>query len=428
MPTKLIYGQPAAAGLSLAGLEAADEALQKAIGVVCPAAVLLVARRGVVAWHRAYGWLDPETRSQPTRRDSIFDLASVTKLFATTTFMTLVEAGCVALDQPVAEVLPAFRGPRPIAAYEDPLNPGAMVEVVPATSQVVEAGQVTFRQLLTHTSGLPAWKPLYKLPGGREAIYAAAAQVPFAYPPGQRVLYSDLGLILLSAAVERLAGEPLDAYLRRAVLKPLGLRETHYRHLPIVPPVPLSSPVPSADRIAPTELCAWRGRRLRGEVHDENAAGMGGVSGHAGLFATAWEVAVLGQLYLNGGAYAGRRLLAPATVAAMTSEQAAFADERRGIGWMLKSRQVSSAGRYFSPRSYGHTGFTGTSLWVDPQRELLVVLLTNRVYYGRSNAAEILALRQAVHDAVSSCLTSRNGGHDDTAEAVGADSVAPLEV
>ena len=397
MSTKLTYGKPAAAGLSPAGLAAAHVALQEAMGVVCPAAVLLVARRGVVAWHRAYGWLDPETRSQPTRRDSIFDLASVTKLFATTAFMTLVEAGRVALEQPVAAVLPAFRGPRPIAAYEDPLNPWAKIEVVHATSQVVEAGQVTFRQLLTHTSGLPAWKPLYRLPGGREAIYVAAAQVPFAYPPGQRVLYSDLGLILLSAAIERLAGEPLDAYLRHAVLQPLGLSETHYR--PLSSAYPLRRR-PSAD-IAPTELCAWRGRRLRGEVHDENAAGMGGVSGHAGLFSTAWEVAVLGQLYLNGGAYAGQRLLAPATVAAMTSEQAAFADERRGLGWMLKSLQVSSAGRYFSPRSYGHTGFTGTSLWVDPERELLVVLLTNRVYYGRSNAAEILALRQAVHEAVS---------------------------
>ena len=399
MAATLTYGQPAAAGLSPAGLAAADAALLEAMGVVCPAAVLLVARRGVVALHRAYGWLDPETRSQPTRRDSIFDLASVTKLFATTAFMTLVEAGRAALDQPVAEVLPAFRGPRPITPYEDPLNPGAMIAVVPATSEGVEAGQVTFRQLLTHTSGLPAWKPLYRLPGGREAIFAAAAQAPFAYPPGQRVLYSDLGLILLSAAIERLAGEPLDAFLRQSVLEPLGLAATHYRSLP-----ESAHPLiryPSADDIAPTELCAWRGRRLRGEVHDENAAGMGGVSGHAGLFATAWEVAVLGQLYLNGGAYAGQRLLAPGTVAEMTREQAAFADERRGLGWMLKSLQVSSAGRYFSPRSYGHTGFTGTSLWVDPQRELLVVLLTNRVYYGRSNAAAILALRQAVHESVS---------------------------
>jgi CubicO group peptidase (beta-lactamase class C family) len=402
MSTRLIYGKPAAAGLSPAGLAAADKALQEAMGVVCPAAVVLVARRGVVACHRAYGWLDPENGSQPTRRDNIFDLASVTKLFATTAFMTLVEAGRVALDQPVAEMLPAFCGPRPIAAYEDPLNPGAMIEVVPSTNEVAEAGQVTFRQLLTHTSGLPAWKPLYRLSGGRAAIYAAAAQVPFAYPPGQRVLYSDLGLILLSAAIERLAGEPLDVYLRHAVFKTLGLRQTHYRPLPASSAYPLRHR-PSAD-IAPTELCAWRGRRLRGEVHDENAAVLGGVSGHAGLFATAWEVAVLGQLYLNSGAYAGRRLLAPATVAAMTSEQAAFADERRGLGWMLKSLQASSAGRYFSPRSYGHTGFTGTSLWVDPQQELLVVLLTNRVYYGRGNAAEILALRQAVHEAVSQGL------------------------
>jgi CubicO group peptidase (beta-lactamase class C family) len=197
-------------------------------------------------------------------------------------------------------------------------------------------------------------------------------------------------MILLGEAVARLAGVSLDAYVRRAVLAPLGLAQTTYN--------PLASAVPM-DQIVATELCAWRQRRCLGEVHDENAASLGGVAGHAGLFSTAWDVAVLGQMVLNDGSYSVTRILSPETVAEMTRVQVNMNDNPRGLGWLLRSETGSSSGRLFGPRSFGHTGFTGTSLWVDPDRELIVVLLTNRVYYGRDPEG-IIAFRPRLHDAV----------------------------
>jgi CubicO group peptidase (beta-lactamase class C family) len=216
----------------------------------------------------------------------------------------------------------------------------------------------------------------------------------FAYPPGARVVYSDLGFILLGEAIARLAGAPLEVYLQRAVLEPLGLPRTTYN--------PLSNGF-SPEEIVPTEFCAWRHRRCMGEVHDENSASLGGVAGHAGLFSTAAEVAALGQLYLDGGVYKGVRLLAPETVAEMVRVQVGGDEDPRGLGWHQRSADYASSGHGFSPRSFGHTGFTGTSLWVDPDRELVVALLTNRVYYGR-DPQPIMDLRPRLHDAVITYL------------------------
>ena len=213
--------------------------------------------------------------------------------------------------------------------------------------------------------------------------------------------------ILLGEVSARLAGMPLDLFLRRAVLEPLGLSRTTYN--------PLARGI-APDGIVPTEVCAWRGRRCRGEVHDENAAGLGGVAGHAGLFSTAREVAVLGQLYLNGGEYGGARILSAETVAEMSREQVNVEDNPRGLGWMLRSREGSSAGRWFGPRSYGHTGFTGTSLWVDPDRELVVVLLANRVYDGR-NPEPITDFRPRLHEAVVGALDGRPDQSNEDLEA-----------
>jgi len=380
---------PPALGLSPGQESELESTLAQATGTVFPAAACVVASRGQVVFQRAYGWLDPEDRQEIAGPDSIFDLASLTKLFVTTAFMTLVEEGRVRLDQPVSTVIPDFTGLRPIQPYDDPLQPGQMVGVVPPTNQPTDAGLVTFWHLLTHSSGLPAWRRLFDL-GTREAVVAAVVGTYFSYPVGTRVLYSDLGLILLGLAMEELSGEPLPVFVRKAVLEPLGLSETTYNPPEVLLP-----------RVAPTEFCAWRQRRLRGEVHDENAAAMGGVSGHAGLFSTAQEVAALGQLYLEGGQLGPVRLLRGGTVSEMVREQAASHGERRGLGWMLRSPEGSSCGRYFCPHSYGHTGFTGTSLWVEPQRELVVALLTNRVYYGRDNAQRMLMVRQKVHEAVS---------------------------
>jgi CubicO group peptidase (beta-lactamase class C family) len=386
--------------------------MRSGLDAVFPAAVLLVAKRGGVVFHRAYGRIrvDPEPCQRPMQTDSLFDLASVTKLFTATAFMTLVEAGHVALDTPVADVLTEFNGVRPISETEDPLAKTVVQADPEFAGQEIQARQVTFWHLLTHTSGLAAWRSLYRENGDEvgkvplphkvsaekrmRRVAAIHGLYGFAYPPGARVVYSDLGVILLGEAVARLAGTSLDAYVRQAVLEPLGLTQTTYN--------PLANGVPSG-RIAPTELCAWRQRRCVGEVHDENAASLGGVAGHAGLFSTAWEVAVLGQMYLNGGSYGDVRVLSPETVTEMTRVQVNLEDNPRGLGWLQRSEAWSTSGRLFGPHSYGHTGFTGTSLWVDPDRELVVVLLTNRVYYGRDPDG-IVNFRPRLHDAVVEAL------------------------
>lgn len=372
---------------------AVETVIQGALGTVFPAAQVEVRVRGRVVFSGAYGWLDPEAQQCPTRPDTLFDLASVTKLFVVTAFMALVEEGKVALDQPVRTVLPEFSGPRRILPYEDPLKPGAVVTVAPATREQVDAGRVTFRHLLAHNSGLPAWRPLYRQPDAA-AARALALSTHFAYPTGAHVVYSDIGLILTGLAVERLTGLPLDEAVAQRVTRPLGLE--HTRYVPILPsPHPSSFQGEGARSVAPTELCAWRGRRLVGEVHDENAARLGGVAGHAGLFGTASDLAALGQMYLEGG----RPLLRPETVAEMVRLQAEEGSARRGLGFALWSPDPEASGNPFSRRAFGHTGFTGTALWVDPERDLVVASLTNRVYYGR-DAAGITAFRVALHKAI----------------------------
>jgi len=398
------------AGLAPEGLRQLEQVMRDGLGTVYPAAALLVAQDSRVVLHRAYGYLDPETGQCPTQLDSLFDLASVSKLFTATAFMTLVEAGRARLDTPVADVLPEFSGLRPVGATEDPQTQQDLPPDPAFAGQTVDAGQVTFWHLLTHTSGLAAWRSLYRkgaqgddvplphrVPDAARAQRIAAIydEYDFACPPGQRILYSDLGLILLGEAVGRLAGTSLDECVQRSVLDPLGLEQTTYN--------PLARGI-APERIVPTELCAWRKRRCLGEVHDENAASLGGVAGHAGLFSTARDVAVLGQTYLNGGQYGGTRLLSPETVAEMTRTQVNVDDNPRGLGWLQRSSGYSSSGSQFGPRSYGHTGYTGISLWVDPDRSLVVVLLTNRVYHGRDPAG-IAELRPRLHDAVVGALT-----------------------
>lgn len=367
---------------------------------VTPAAQLVVRWRGEVVFAEAYGYLDPETRAHPTQPDTRFDMASVTKLFAVTVFMMLVEEGRVALDQPVCTVLPALAGCRPIRPYEDPLAPGGLVTVSETAGQV-DAGAVTFRHLLTHTSGLPAWRPLFREPDAAAARQLALSTF-FSYPIGTRVVYSDIGLILLGMAIETLTGQPLDVVIRDRVTAPLGLKQTGY--LPVggqssaVSERASEATLPPFG-IAPTEFCAWRGRRIVGEVHDENAWRLGGVSGHAGIFSTAAEIAAFGQLYLDGGA----SLLQPDTVAAMTRLQAETGATRRGLGFALWSPDPEASSHPFGPRTFGHTGFTGTSLWVDPDRALVVALLTNDVYHGRQGRG-IAPLRVAVHQAIVTAI------------------------
>jgi beta-glucosidase-like glycosyl hydrolase/CubicO group peptidase (beta-lactamase class C family) len=336
-----------------------------------PGGVLLVGHRGSVRYVSPvghYGADDP----RPVSDSTIYDLASLTKVIGlTTACMLLVGEGKLDLDRPVVDYVPAFEGPG--------------------------RSRVLVRHLLTHTSGLPAWVPLHLATASREEALARVLSEPLESEPGERYVYSDLGAITLTQVVEAVTGEPLDLFLERRVFAPLEMRYTRFR-----------PPAEWRDRIAPTERDPWRGRVLRGEVHDENAAHLGGVSGHAGLFSIAPDLARFGIWLLD--AYHGRLAegsepyLAPALVRDFTRKQPGPEGSTRALGWDTPSPEGGgSAGHLLSPASFGHTGFTGTSIWIDPERELLVILLTNRVHPTRENRA-LPRIRGEVTDSVVSAL------------------------
>jgi CubicO group peptidase (beta-lactamase class C family) len=326
-----------------------------------PGAVLAVGdARG--AFHlRSFGSLGYEAGWPEVSLSTVYELASLTKVIAATTLaMVLEEEGRLEIASPVSRLLPGFRG-------------GAK-------------HGVRIRDLLTHASGLPAWAPLFREAVGTEAVVAAAAGLGLEAEPGTRSCYSDPGFILLGAALEAAGGGRLDALSRARVLEPLGMAETGF------------NPAPEGrQRIAPTELDPWRGRMLQGEVHDENAFAMGGVAGHSGLFGPIADVIRFARMMLEGGTLEGRRLVSGSTVARYVA-RSEVPGSSRALGWNTPS-PGSSAGTLLSPRSFGHTGFTGTSLWIDPERGVFVALLTNRVHPSREGPG-IQDLRAAVADAV----------------------------
>ena len=384
--------------------------MQQGLTSTFPSGVLLVQHRGEVLFSQAYGWVDPETRSIATHRSTLFDLASLTKVFTASAFMTLVARGSVTLETPIAAVFPEMRGRHPLLPPIDPHSKKPLPPIPAYVGREVDTREVTFRHLLTHTSGLAAWVDCCRPPSPppvplphqvpqdlRARRLGKVVHSPrFAFPPGETVHYSDVGFILLGEAVERLSRKPLPEYLREAVLHPLGMQSVTYN--------PLAHDVPR-EQIAPTENCPWRGRRLWGEVHDENAACLGGVAGHAGLFATAKDLARLGQSFLEHS-----RGFLPADLAAeMVREHAYAGAERRGLGWKLQTAAESPVGSALNLQSFGHTGFTGTSLWVDPSRQLVVALLTNRVYFGR-NGEPIARFRVRLHDTVATTIDALSEG------------------
>lgn len=392
----------------VAELALSDGALVAAVETgVAPAIALAVFHKGACCFDGAWGWLDPETRARPTQPDSYFDLASLTKLYTTTAFLSLVSAGAAELRTPLVEIIPEFGviAPRAIDGGQNPHTKIQEAVDPEYAGQTVAPATVTCWHLLTHTSGLPPWRDVYTVAPPptvspetdawpptkrRNAALERLCTYPFVAPPDTGVRYSDVGLMLLDEAVARLHGTPGD--LATAIRERVS-ELASYR--------PLANGVERA-RIAPTEYDAtWRQRRVWGEVHDENACGVGGVAGHAGLFATAHDVAAFGNDWLM---HTEERFgITPQVKQQATHLQAQSGADLRGLGWMLKSLSNSSAGDRFSMSSYGHTGFTGTSLWVDPDRELVVALLTNRVYHGREKPG-IHTLRRAVHDAVVAAL------------------------
>jgi CubicO group peptidase (beta-lactamase class C family) len=365
----------------------ADSILSHTIGSRTPAAQLVIRHRGDVVHDVAMGFLEPETGTHPVNAETLFDLASLTKLFTTTAFMTLVEQGNVSLDDPVRNVLPEFSGERPIKPYENPLDWGKTISVTDQPG-MVNADLVTFRNLLAHNSGLPAWRAFKDQPDAESAI-RLALDTFFSYPTGERVVYSDVGLILLGLAVSRLTGMPLDKTIHQRVIGPLGLGA----------PFQPAAPLPFPKNIAPTEFCKWRGRRIIGEVHDESAWRLGGVAGHAGLFAHARDVAAFGQSFLDAS------LLRRETISEMTRLQAQFENTRRGLGFALWSPDPEASSNPFSRATFGHTGFTGTCLWIDPSPALVVALLTNDVYNGREGR-DIADLRVQIHRAIVESVDS----------------------
>jgi CubicO group peptidase (beta-lactamase class C family) len=351
-------------------------------GAVFPGGALLVGVRGRRAHLSVHGRRSLEPPGGPMEPATCFDLASLTKVLATAPLVLLsIQRSRLALDEPVHRILPDYVGSGREA--------------------------ITVRMLLDHSSGLPAWRPYYQevaadadgawlaTAAGRDAVRRmAAAEVPEA-EPGSRSLYSDLGFILLDWILEQVNGQPTDALFSEWLAGPLSLGSLFF--------VDLKSPDQAArtrqrHAFAATEHCPWRGRTLVGEVHDDNTYAMGGVSGQAGLFGTIRDVAAMADVWLasflhNGGVFESR-------LVREFWRKSELPGSTRALGFDTPSRHASQAGGRFGPRTVGHLGFTGTSLWIDPDRELIVVLLTNRVHPTRQNDA-IKQFRPVLHERIA---------------------------
>ncbi len=350
-----------------------------------PGATLAVGYQGQVAIH-AFGKLSYDASGPGVTEKTRYDIASLTKVVATTTLVAkLVEGdfpGALDLDAKIDRYLPEW----PISAPQE------------SREQKEWRSKVTVRHLLTHTSGLPPFKEYWRTSKGKADTLSRIFAEPLDYEPGTKEVYSDLGIILMAEIVERLTGRTLDDLANAYIFNPLKMSDTGFRPAKKLWPL-----------IAPTEIDNnLRHRLLQGEVHDENAFAIGGVSGHAGLFSTAPDLAAFCQMLLNGGSYAHERVLRRTTVAQFTAPQQ-LSNGTRTLGWAVPT-EGGSSGHFFSARSFGHTGFTGTSIWIDPDRDLFIVLLTNRVNPTRENQ-KIAKIRPALHDAVMESLGLATPAH-----------------
>jgi len=351
---------------------------------VFPGAVLLVSRRNKIRFHEAVGFAALEPRKIRMTQATLFDLASLTKPVATASaVMNLVDRSAIRLDDPVIRWIPEFSG-------------GGK-------------GRVTIRQLLNHSSGLRAWEPFYKevieKGRGRTGFVGSAAakrlvlnrihRQRLVYPPGTKSLYSDPGFMLLGELVERVVGLPLDRYCGKEIFGPLGMKQTFFVRTGTRP----------RGRFAATERCGWRKKIVTGEVHDDNAFVMGGVAGHAGLFGPAVDLNRYARMILKS--FHGRDAFFTREVVETFVSRQPTHGSSWALGWDTPS-DPSSSGRFFSPRSFGHLGFTGSSIWIDPEADLVTVLLTNRVHPTSRNI-KIRKFRPMIHD-----LVYRKFVHDQT--------------
>ena len=366
-----------------------NEAVEK--GVI-PGATVVVRRGADVAFEGAFGFRSIEPTRSPAKIDTVYDLSSLTKAIATTVaVMILARDGKFRLDDRVTRFFPNFG--------------------------VHGKSAITFRHLLAHCSGLPAWRPFYQRiaeieKGGRVNFMASFGAKEFAYeeihrekleaPPATKAIYSDLGFIALGEMIEKLALVALNRFCREKIFRPLGLRATDYIDISLVRSRRLE---PVADMFAPTEVCPSRKRLLVGEVDDENAFAMGGVAGHAGLFAPVREVDRIARELI--ACYAGRSDFVPQKIVReFWTRDTTVADSTWALGWDTPSVERSSAGHRLSRNAVGHLGFTGTSLWIEPESEIAISMLTNRVHPRRDNQA-IREFRPKIHDLIMEAI---NGG------------------
>jgi CubicO group peptidase (beta-lactamase class C family) len=334
-----------------------------------PGAVVLVEKDGKVILDEAFGHFTYDKNSPSVKLSTIFDLASLTKVISTTTCtMICYDRGLFKLDDRVSKYIPQFA------------QNGK--------------GDITIRNLLLHNSGLPAYKKYYEMYNNAADVLNDIYASKLEYLTGTKTVYSDLGIITLGKIIERVTGMTLDKFAQKEIFDPLGMKNTMYN-----PPDSLKK------FCAPTEYDNyWRHRQIQGEVHDETASLLGGVAGHAGLFSTAGDIAKVLQMLLQDGRFNGKQIIKPSTVKLFTKRQ--NEESTRALGWDTKSASGSSAGNLFSADSYGHTGFTGTSVWTDPERKLFVIFLTNRVYPTRENH-KIYKVRPALHDAIITALENK---------------------
>lgn len=372
------------AGVSLDRLAAIDRVVQKSIEKKeLPGAVVLVGHHGRVAWRKAYGSRAVEPQREPMTANTVFDLASLTKVVATaTSIMILIERGEVRLRDPAVNFIPEMKGEGRDA--------------------------ITIEHLLTHTSGFaPDFDLRERWTGYGEAMKRLYRE-PLRSVPGTRFVYSDIGYIALGEVVHRVSGQMLDEFARRNIFVPLGMRDTGFK-----PDASLTS------RIAPTEKrrgqmsylgdtavdAGAEGEQwLRGKVHDPTSFRMDGVAGHAGLFSTAGDLAIYCRMILNGGSHGAARILSPMAVARMTSPHAVSSEGlTRGLGWDISTTFSTNKGDLFPLGSFGHTGFTGTSLWMDPASDTFVVFLSNRVH--PDGKGDVASLRGRVASIVAGAIT-----------------------
>ncbi len=317
-------------------------------------AVALVAKDGRVILHKSCGYQMIIPRCKKLLRDSIFDLASVTKAVATTTsILILIERGMISLDARVSSIIPSFNNSK----HQD---------------NEVWRDEITIEHLLTHTSGLPPWYEFYSQVNSKDELIEELCTIPLSSKPGTSFQYSDLGFILLGVIVENITGSDLSKFAKENIFTPLGMVDTSFN--------PFASKM---NRIVATEFSNWRRKMVQGEVHDENAYVMGGVSGHAGLFSTATDLMIFCQCLLDG-TFKGQRILSDDIITRMRTDRAKNLGGNVGLGWRIRSEgnvaKTLAIGSNLSPYAFGHNGYTGTSVWMDPKDKLTLILLTNRVH------------------------------------------------